>query len=351
MRSELNKEGYDRSVLHKHRRLIKKYVQELGERGLFDQVEGENELDEETEAEKGNKVEEETSNKAQFDGKGVSNDEDTHGDVQVQAKQVSPELADKIEDVAIDAATEGVQPEKADAPSPSTIPVRPAGNNSVLSASVEESDFDPESVELADNLISEEDDPNNWKPFWRSRRSRQPAVDEDQKIADTKTNDDQDSDTLASMIISDESSEQNSKSPSSSLVDSGSTLNKERAALRTAQQAAMGFGPPNSQNGLDGSAGMSATDTQSVNSVTTPDATSVVQEEIEESKGNAEKISAVPLHDQQNDKVELIRFKDAVGRKYSFPFNKIRTWAVSKPYSKYLKSSKRLGSRSRFCLG
>ena len=41
LRSELNKEGYDSSVLHKHRRLIKKYVKELGDRGLFDQSEEE----------------------------------------------------------------------------------------------------------------------------------------------------------------------------------------------------------------------------------------------------------------------------------------------------------------------
>jgi hypothetical protein len=41
LRSELNKEGYDSLVLHKYRRLIKKYVKELGDRGAFDQDEKE----------------------------------------------------------------------------------------------------------------------------------------------------------------------------------------------------------------------------------------------------------------------------------------------------------------------
>ncbi|CZR55988.1 uncharacterized protein PAC_05876 [Phialocephala subalpina] len=38
LRTELNREGYDSSVLRKYKHLIKSYVRELGKRGAFDQV-------------------------------------------------------------------------------------------------------------------------------------------------------------------------------------------------------------------------------------------------------------------------------------------------------------------------
>jgi hypothetical protein len=39
------------------------------------------------------------------------------------------------------------------------------------------------------------------------------------------------------------------------------------------------------------------------------------------------------LGNDTSEKMNVIKFKDAVGRRFSFPFNTVKTWAVSMPFA------------------
>jgi len=69
---ELVQEGYDSTVLHEHKRLLKGYVAEMGQHGVFDQVEdGQQSISETQESDESYE-----SNKKELEPNKVSDDED-----------------------------------------------------------------------------------------------------------------------------------------------------------------------------------------------------------------------------------------------------------------------------------
>lgn len=97
LRRELVKEGYHSSVLHKHKHLLKEYVEELGSRGVFDNMSDEESSEEEAEEKERNGVETQDVNSA-LSNHGDENleDEDTeHTDSEsVPSDDAGPESDD-----------------------------------------------------------------------------------------------------------------------------------------------------------------------------------------------------------------------------------------------------------------
>jgi hypothetical protein len=100
LRRELVMEGYHSSVLHKHKGLLKDYVEELGRRGVFDQIDsGEDEApeeDEESEEYEESEVDEEPEvEELQDDGqKSIGSEEEESDTVELEGSE--PEDSDPL---------------------------------------------------------------------------------------------------------------------------------------------------------------------------------------------------------------------------------------------------------------
>jgi hypothetical protein len=95
LRRELVKEGYHSSVLHKHKGLLKDYVEELGRRGVFDQISSEEdeepeENEESEEYEESEEDEEQEAEVLQDDGQESIGSEEEEADI-VELEGSEPE--------------------------------------------------------------------------------------------------------------------------------------------------------------------------------------------------------------------------------------------------------------------
>jgi hypothetical protein len=181
LRRELVKEGYHSSVLHKHKNLLKEYVEELGSRGVFDNVSDEESSEEEVEEKARNGFETQDCALSNH-GDGNLEDEDTE---HTDSESASLDDVGSESDNSKDSGSEDSEPDESgydeadtprleaeDEPEPTSDTVEPE-QQSRNTISQEGPKF-PKPVQI-EELMDEEYAPNSHPNTFEARESDQDA--------------------------------------------------------------------------------------------------------------------------------------------------------------------------------